>query len=351
MLDDGPFITVWAASPSPEQLNAGVPRAVSLRSATTDDPAFEAVLDELAAAIDAAFPAAEGLVAVADRSSVRLVEPLPNRPRAELVRVGWLPSLSPVFEHRQTLVAFAVVITDRHGADLYWSAEDESTTVVTVPEADGPITKVAVGGWSQRRFQQRAENTWEHTAHDVADALVALAQTTRPRTILLGGDLRMAHLVRDRLPADLAALVREISGGRSADGSQSHRDAQVGRWVATAVAEDTVEVLRTFERERGQHDRAADGVAQTLAALRESRVDVLCIHDDPADLRTAWFVGDDATLVATGPDELHALGAASPRDARLVDVAARAAIGSGAAIRIIPASSPVSDGIGAILRW
>ena len=226
-------------------------------------------------------------------------------------------------------------------------------TAIGVPSSSSPrpITKIAAGGWSQRRYQQRAENTWEATAGDIAAEVVRLATEVRPRVVLVGGDARTTALVCERLPNDLADLVRELPGSRADDGSAERRNHQVRRWIDTAVAEDTVRVLRAFDRERGQGERAADGPAATLASLREGRVDVLCLHDDPDDQRTAWYLVDDPALVAVDRADLEGLGVGEPREGRLADVAIRAAIGTGAAIRIVPAASPVQDRMGAILRW
>jgi hypothetical protein len=40
-----------------------------------------------------------------------------------------------------------------------------------------------------------------------------------------------------------------------------------------------------------------------------------------------------------------------PRQGRLVDVAIRAAIGTGAGVWIVPRSGGPTDGVGAVLRW
>jgi hypothetical protein len=40
-----------------------------------------------------------------------------------------------------------------------------------------------------------------------------------------------------------------------------------------------------------------------------------------------------------------------PHDGRLVDVAIRAALGTGAGVRVIPKHGPVNEGIGGLLRW
>ncbi|MEZ5140147.1 MAG: Vms1/Ankzf1 family peptidyl-tRNA hydrolase [Acidimicrobiales bacterium] len=133
------------------------------------------------------------------------------------------------------------------------------------------IRKVRGGGWSHRRYQQRAEDAWERTASAVAEAIEGQVREIGARLVVANGDLRMLQLVRDRLADPVAALVREVPGSRSEDGSADDRDAAAQRWVRTAVAEDTRAVLARFDEELGQGDRAAAGWDDVLAALRESR--------------------------------------------------------------------------------
>jgi hypothetical protein len=328
---------------------ASVVNAV-VRAADSSGTMPEEVLTALGDAISASFPDAAGLVAVADATGVQLVETLPQAPRAEIARVHELPALAPVIEHRQGTIASVLVVTDRHGADVLWSGTDHDG-VTHVEGGDGPIRKVHAGGWSQERFQRRAENTWEQTAVEVAAAVQRVADRVQPRVITVAGDVRMVQLLRQHLPGELSRLLRDVPGGRSEDGSDEVRDDAIRRWVRTAVAEDTVALLQLFEQERGQNDRAADGPAATLAALREARVDVLLVHEDADDSRLAYFLDDDPTQVSEDLHLIAALGQGRPRQGRLIDVAMRAALATGAGIRIVPNAGPVSDGIGAILRW
>jgi hypothetical protein len=45
------------------------------------------------------------------------------------------------------------------------------------------------------------------------------------------------------------------------------------------------------------------------------------------------------------------MGVDDPQEGRLVDVLIRAAFGTGAGVRIVPAGGPGKDGVGAILRF
>ncbi|MGD9995439.1 MAG: Vms1/Ankzf1 family peptidyl-tRNA hydrolase [Ilumatobacteraceae bacterium] len=345
---EGPFLTVWAARPDP------LPNAISsrLRGMHGADAAVipTEVFDALADAVAGQLPAAEGVVAVADRSGVVLTEALPEPPRHELERVGAVPSLSPVIEHRQASIPFVVLVADRRGCDLYWSGR-QGEGATSVAGDDMYIRKVQAGGWSHRTFQQRAENTWDHTAGEIAAELTRVVDEVRARVVTVSGDVRMLQLLQKRLPSAVASRVREVPGGRSDDGSDDAHDAAVRRWIRTAVAEDTVAVLRQFDEERGRADRAADGAVATFAALREARVDTLLVHDDVDVPGTGFFAPGEAMLVAENPDILAAMGRSDLRQARAVDVAIRASVLTGAAVRVVPASPRLTDGLGALLRW
>jgi hypothetical protein len=77
---------------------------------------------------------------------------------------------------------------------------------------------------------------------------------------------------------------------------------------------------------------------------------VLLVHDDPDDERTAWF-GADAIPMSSQAGDLKGLGVDSPVEGRLVDVLIRAALGTGAGVRIVPHAGGPKDQVGAILRW
>jgi hypothetical protein len=344
---DGPFLTVWAARPTGSRHHSRSYTAAIRDAAGNLMPRH--VVDELADTVEAALPAGAGFVAVADRRGVQLSELLPEAPRNDLVRLHALPSLSPVIQHRQSGVPFITVLADRLGADLVFS-DGRLSRSETVHAAHGPSTHGSGSGWSQRRYHRLAENTWEQTARDIAAELEKLIARIEPRVVTVAGDARVVHLVRSQLSKRSDELVRHVPGGRSEDGSEEDRDGAVRRWIRSAVAEETVEILRIFQQERGQNDRASDGPAATFTALREGRVDTLLVHDESEDVRPAWFVPDNPLLVGDDVHVLAQLGYPMPHDGRLIDVAIRSALCSSATVRVVPASG-LNGAIGAILRW
>jgi len=252
---------------------------------------------------------------------------------------------------RQQCPAYVTVLVDREGADLAAYRRERPDVHREAGGDDYPLRKPSAGGWSQRRYQERAENTWERNASDAADQVARLARRVDARLVVAAGDQRALTLFQEALPADLTERLQVVSGGRSADGSDDEFHEQARVAVELAVNADTDDLMEKFREERGQDHRAAEGPRATLAALAMGAVDVLLVApDDPADARTAWF-GPDPTQLAATADDLRDLGVDEPIEGRLVDVAVRAALGTGAGIRVVEAGAALEGGMGAILRW
>ncbi|MEY2475983.1 MAG: hypothetical protein QOG87_1298 [Actinomycetota bacterium] len=315
----------------------------SLRGAMSDAGVPASVLEAIDPWVPDAHRDGQTLAVIATQAGgAHVVESFPEPPVTDAFRWGPLPWAGPILEERQSTVPHVAVAIDRTGADivLFRRGREDVTEEVRGDEGD-PIRKVNPGGWSQRRYQQRAENTWQENAENVADELVRLVDTSEVRLVVVTGDVRAVQMLRNALPKHVDELVHLVDGDV---------DEEIVRLVDTVVAHDTVVLLEKFKEERGQADRAADGVRATVSALNQSQVGVLLVHADPQDERTAWF-GPDPIPVSLDPSELKDLGVDSPSEGPLVDVLLRAAAGTGAGVRIIPHTPTVTDTVGAILRW
>ena len=322
----------------------------TVRASLGKQGAGDAVVEAIDTVVDGAYQEGGGLGVIADRSGVLYVEHHPEPPATDTGHWGPLPALVPILDWHQSQPAYAVVLADRHGADLVGVRRHRPDTHVEAGGDDYPMRKVAPGGWSQRRFQQRAENTWEHNADDVANELVALVDRVGARVVAVAGDVRAVQLLRQALPSEVDHLVNEIDGGRTADGSEEAVRAEIQRVVQEVVERQTEAVVAKFAEERGQHDRATEGVGTTVSALAMAQVAGLLI--DPAALegRQGWF-GPEPTQLATDRQALAAMGVSSPAQAPLADVVVRAALGTGAGVRVVPSDRAPSAGVGALLRW
>ena len=347
----GPFLTLVMATEA-EVENAAQRNELrwkSVREGLLGHGADERALAVVDPLVPDAHLAGQTLVVVANAGGARHVAHWPELPFREVAQWAPLPSLAPVIGRRQEAPPYVVVLTDRRGADIVAVRQGASELSMEAGEADDVLRKVNAGGWSQRRYQERAENSWDQNAREVADRVARVAERVDARVVVVAGDVRAVQLLREQLPDRVAELVQEVGGGRGA-GAQGADSEEVERLVAQVVAEDERALLGKLAEELGQHDRGRSGVAGTVAALTAAQVEVLLVHDDPDDDRTGFFAPGDPALVAHRREALEGL-TPEIREGRLVDALVRTALGSGAGVRVLPSADGVDEGIGAILRW
>lgn len=351
---EGPFLTVYLTTEA--EIDNAAQRSEqrwrTLRRTLADDGVPGTVLDAVDPLVPDAHLYGQCLAMFATAGGVVHVEHHPDPPSSDVGRWAPLPRLVPMLRWRQYSPPHVAVLADRQGADLF-GLRAAAANLHREAGGIGPVTKPSGGGWSQRRYQERAENAWETNAKDVATEVVRLADQVDARLVVAAGDGRALQLLKEALPEEMAGKLEVVGGGRSPDGSIDGVASRVDRLVEAAVAHDTDLVLAKFREEAGQGDRAADGPARTLEALAGAQVEVLLLHDDPDDDRQGWF-GPEPVQLGLTRDTVEALGVEEPRQARLVDVAVRAALGTAAGVRVIPgvteADGP-AGGLGALLRW
>lgn len=348
----GPYVSLYLTT------EAGIDNAShrseqrwrTLRGDLAAAGAPEAVLAEIDGLVPDAHQAGQTLAVVAGPTGILHIEHGPDLPPRDRAEVGPVPALLPIVAIRQGSPTHLTVLADRTGADITVHRHDRPQLHREAGGDDWPLTRVKPGGWSQRRVQQRAENTWERNADDVAEHIAGLADRHRARLVVLAGDVRAVEMIQKALPPPVAGLVEVVGGGRSEDGSETRFAEAVREHVTALVNRDVVDLLSKFREELGQDDRAADGPDQTLAALSRAQVEVLLVADSPAAGGTALF-GPEPTQVGREAGPLGDMGVDQPGAAPLVDVAVRAAVGTGAAVAVVPAGDLPTGGLGAILRW
>jgi hypothetical protein len=346
----GPFLTVQLATEASIE-NAAQHNQLRWR-ARREELASSETPEDVLGAVDPLVADAhlhgETLFVVASGEGVHHASHWPDLPFRDFGCWQTLPVLAPLLQLRQSLPPHVLVVADRSGADI-----TAVGTEVSHHSVDGDLEhgrKVQAGGWSHRRYQERAENVWKRNAKDVADAVSRLVLQVDAKLVALTGDVRAVQLLQAVLPKEVSALVQVLDGSRSVDGSAGVDSQQLNAALAEVSARDTTALLEKLAEEQGQDDRGAEGVRATAAALTMAQVQVLLIHDDPADARTAWF-GSDPPLVALAADDLRELGIDEPQSGRLVDVFLRSALGTGAGVRIVSEAGRVREDVAAILRW
>ena len=353
----GPYVSLYLNTPTAVE-NAAQRLDLTWRS--TRKELLDAGVDE--ATVDALEPAVlddrtEGnsVVAFASHGTLLYSRRLPEELGRETAINGALPYVTPLLSWRQSRVPYVVVLADRTGAEILAYVDDvEPVVSEEVQGSHDVIRRVQPGGWSQLRYQHRAEDSWEGNAREIVDEIDRAVRSVDAKAILVGGDVHAVRLIQEHLPETCKGLVHvlEQGGGRATDGGTPFTAAEIIETMGTVAAERLEAVLAEFQEERGQGDRATDGVAATVEAIRKAQVGTLLIHDDPDDDRMLWF-GDDPSLVACARNDLDGV-ADHCEQGRLADVLVRAAVGTGADVIVVPSSGGAgvpNDGCGAILRY
>src|SRR3954452_16103235 len=194
----GPFVTVYVTTDA-EIENAqqrSQQRWKTLRADLLAQGAPEDLVATIDPLIDDSHLRGQCLSVVLAADGTRHVAHHPDPPDHDIGRWGPLPALGPLLEWRQQAVPHVVVVTDRRGADLLVFGARSGDSIREVGDRDDPVSKSAPGGWSQRRYQQRAENTWEENAKDVADEVTRAVDDIHARLVVVAGDVRAVQLLR-----------------------------------------------------------------------------------------------------------------------------------------------------------
>jgi hypothetical protein len=355
----GPFLSLYLSTPGDVENAASMVelRWKSTRSELLDQGVPEALLEAIDPLVDGSHTAGATLAVIGSIDGVLWAGNLPDPPPREVVaRWSPLPSIVPLLAQFQQLVPHVVVLASR-AAELHARTPDgdEGERQVVEGERTPHLHRSAPGGWSQPRYQHKAEVIWERNAAEFATVLTQVVDQVRPRFVALAGDVRAVQFLRDKSPKRVRELLQVVGGELpSIEAVQAEAD----RLVAATVERDTGELLDRFGQERSQHDLAADGVAATFQALARAQVDTLLVGDLPADGRTAWF-GGEGEPVALDRETLTASGEITPAEGPLVDVAVRGALLSGATVRVLQPADPdrprdqrrPSEELGALLRF
>lgn len=334
------------------------PIAANLREQGAADQTVRALQAAIAAPASARAARGSGQVAAfAREGEVLAVVPLPELDGRDVAHYGSPAQMVPMLRWAQVRPAYVFAVADRTGGDIEASIGSGARPVRS--EVEGPddeIERNAPGGWeglTQGRYQRRAEDSWAHNAGAVAGAVAGALQRTEARILVLSGDVRATQLLLDRLPEWVRQGVRikRINGSRAADGSQSTRAEVVARAVQEAAADELAVLWGRFQEERSPHGLAVEGADETLTALASGRVGTLLIAPGADDGEIeAWF--------GSGPTDVAPLGppGTSPVEMMrgpLVDVAVRAALLTGAQVRVIPPDAGYGpyQGVGGICRY
>ncbi|MGW8065458.1 baeRF2 domain-containing protein [Streptomyces ziwulingensis] len=322
-----------------------------------DDATCRAVREAVEELRHASDPHGRALFA---RSGRVVLDPPLARPPYGGTTADWapLPHVAPLLELAGEDPVCVVAYIDRKGADFELRSALGSSDAGGVTGRQWPLHRTSTADWSERHFQLRVENTWEHNAAEIADALAVCQEETGADLLILVGDDRERRSVHERLPKRLQDRIAEAARGI---GSRLLDDEVAGLredHVRARARRDLDRFLAARAPDDAGRTGAVEGVPALVEAAREHRIDELLIIPDAPDTHREVWIGEDADQLAVRRTELKTLGEQNSWAARADDALLRSAVMTGApAISVTPAlpseaaeKTPVG-GLGALLRW
>lgn len=298
-------------------------------------------------------PGSVGRLVVSNADGIVLDLVLPSRPTRDLAVYGPIPLLLPAYRTLSDSLPYLLAQVDRTGADItVVNALGVNADQVEVQGSHDVIHRVAGGQLSGRRIQNRAEDSWERNAAEVAREIDELIARHHPAVVLLDGDSVAVGHVIDAGSGRLRELVVRLKSGVRADGaSVAARDVEITGVLVQQRRSIQAQLLDRFGIEEGRQQAAVQGLDSVVDAARRAQIQELLLHDDPASTHRVW-VGSAPGQLGVLRDEVVALGAEEPVKVRADNALVWAALNSDAGVTLLdPDDRALSDGIGALLRW
>jgi Bacterial archaeo-eukaryotic release factor family 2 len=294
------------------------------------DPAS---LDAVAQVVGDRDEAAPGRAVFARAGAVAFTGALDAPPLRQIARLAPLPHLMPLLAQHRPPIPHVRVCATRTGGEIVAIGGTGDGWRDWVAGRQWPVHKTSVGGWSQDRYQRSVEETWDENAKALAAEVVAVAGRVGARHVIVSGDVRARTLLLNHLTTPLresAAVVdREVSADSHA--MTDAADRAVSDWAESRSRE-------RFDDWRTQlaHGQAVQGLARTMAALRDGQVADVFLADDPSSTAAAW-IGPAGTDLAASEEELLARDVSKPLGDRADAAIVRAIVSTDAELHFLPA--------------
>ncbi|MFE5405904.1 Vms1/Ankzf1 family peptidyl-tRNA hydrolase [Streptomyces sp. NPDC056580] len=323
------------------------------------DPAtVQAVHDALTDVTPQENPA--GLVLFAAGGEVALTWRLSRPPQGPIAYWAPLPRLTPLLELAGQDPLCLVAYVDRTGADFELRGAAGPKDFGSVEGRQSPVHRTASGDWSQRHFQLKVENTWEHNAGEIAEALASAYEESGAELVVLVGDVRERPAVLERLPEPVREVTVATEHGGRAPGSSSpaleEAIEQARQEHAHRRVEKALDRFRAGRSETGSRADAVEGVPALVEAAQEHRIDTLLVRPDGLELTIETWVGAAPDQVTVRRADAETLGEVDPVAVRADDALLRAAAATAADVLFVPPADVEepdvpAGGLGALLRW
>jgi peptide subunit release factor 1 (eRF1) len=262
--------------------------------------------------------------------------------------VGSVPHLYPLAKLIDTFPRYASVLLDTNKARIL-------TFSLAAVERDEKVVndktrRNSQGGWSQSRYQRRADNIHLHHMKEVADTLERIVRQDGINQVVIAGDEVAIPKLREVLPAPLAEKVVDVIKLHPHAADILERSlAAVREKDAETDAEKVQQLIDAWQ----SGGLGVAGPEATLSAFQLGQVEELIITGSPETLKTVQKMPEDSPtgdlLVETSAPQ----GAGDEERLKLAGELVRRAEQTAARIRFIEDPKLLEDlgGVGALLRF
>jgi len=264
--------------------------------------------------------------------------------------VGSVPHLYPLAKLIDSYPRYASVMLDTNRARIVVSS-------LAAAEREEEITsdktrRTSKGGWSQARYQRRADNVHMHHMKEVVDALDKIVREENINQIVIAADDNVLPKLREQMPAHLSEkIVDAVTLQRHGAAGDAMLESTFDAIRAKDAETDAEKVQELMDEWQGS-GLGVTGPEATLRAFEMGQVEELIITGSVETLKPVQKLPDNAASEMTA--ETSAANA-SIDEARLklsAELIKRAQQTS-ARIRFIEDAALLADvgGVGALLRF
>jgi peptide chain release factor subunit 1 len=266
-----------------------------------------------------------------------------NIPLETRVVVGPTPALTILGRLAEDYASFAVIHADQHNGSIEFFSQATRERGVSLKGSVYPRNHQQ-GGFSQQRFQNRAEEKVDAFARAIAEEARKALEDNPVDMIVLAGDETMTSALNDALHQTLQERVIGIAPVDMRANTDELLEA-VLPLIAEAERTQEIEAVQRVNDGQGPGGHATAGAEDVLVALQSGQVMTLVMNDDFHG--PGWA---DYTLPVYGvgtPPKNHPAGGEADQivEVALEDEIVRLAVQTGADIEIVHSSVPVeTDG-------
>jgi peptide subunit release factor 1 (eRF1) len=262
--------------------------------------------------------------------------------------ISSVPHLYPLARAIENYPRYAAVMLDTNKARIFVFGGETEREKTIVGEK---TRRNSQGGWSQARYQRRADNFHLHHIKEVVDTLDTIVREEQiQHVVVAGADVAMPTL-REQLPKALADKIVEM--GPHEDGESGSFLEQTLAALREKDAETDVEKVQELMDAWKSGGLGVAGPEATLSAFQLGQVDELIITGSPDTLKPVQTLPEDAAPGNLQVSTSNPAGAGDEGQLKLSAELITRAQQTAARIRFIEDASLLAEvgGVGALLRF